>query len=49
MIKWIKRMNNSRKLVPQYLDSFLRVHIQNYRYTDTQFKALNNLQNKLKK
>lgn len=49
MIKWIKRMNNSRKLIPQYLDSFLRVHIQNYRYTDTQFKALNTLQNKLKK
>jgi hypothetical protein len=49
MIKWIKQMNNSRKLIPQYLDSFLRVHIQNYRYTDTQFKALNTLQNKLKK
>lgn len=48
MIKWIKQMNNSRKLVPKYIDSFLRVHIQNYRYTDTQKKALNNLTKKLK-
>jgi hypothetical protein len=46
MIKWIKQMNNFRKLIPQYLDSFLRVHIQNYRYSDTQNKVISNLQHK---
>ncbi len=46
MIKWIKQMNNFRKLIPQYLDSFLRVRIQNYRYSDTQNKVISNLQHK---
>ncbi len=46
MIKWIKQMNNFRKLIPKYLDSFLRVHIQNYRCFDTQNKVICNLQHK---
>lgn len=46
IIKYIKQMNKYKKLIPQYIDSFLRVHIQNYRYTDTQNKVISNLQHK---
>ena len=48
LIEWIKKTNNIKKLIPDYLESFLRNHIQNYRRKHTQLKVFENLKEKLK-
>ncbi len=49
IIEYIKNVNETKKLVPKYIDNFLRLHIANYKQKDTVEKAYHLLDNKLSK
>lgn len=46
IINYVKKKNESKKLIPKYLDNFLNLHIQNYKDKDTLVNTLKILNEK---
>ena len=46
ILKWIKKVNDSKRLVPKYIDNFLLNHIKNYKCSYTLKKVHEELSKK---
>lgn len=49
IIEHIKKINETKKLIPKFIENFMRMHIQNYKHKDTMNKAYRLLEQKVKK